>query len=247
MLFTFITHGFIAKIYFNNLWKLRAYMIPWMGRYSRFTLKLLGFHVEIKGQKSQNSFIVSNHLSYLDILILSSQIDASYVTSIEMKNAPVLGWVTQVAGCLYVERRNKDNLKNEIQDVADALNKGFKVIVFPEATSTNGEKVLPFKKPMFNAAIQTQKEISPLCIRYTQIDGKMFGPENHELICWYGDMDFLPHLWSVMNLRDVRIDLHYLSPISIDTGADVATLAQSSHTEIAKTYADYVHGTLSLK
>lgn len=244
-LFTFIAHGFIAKIYLRDIWKLRFYMTPWMRRYSRLSLKILGFHVKTIGPQTKQPFIVCNHMSYLDILILSSQIETCYVTSMEMKNAPVLGWATQVAGCLYVERRSKDNLKNEIQDVVDALLKGFHVTVFPEATSTNGEKILPFKKPLFSAAIQTQSFVQPLCLQYIKIDGKNFDTNNRDLVCWYGDMGFLTHLWSVMKLKRVDIKLHTLNPISIEPDSNVATLALSSHAKIAETYTDHAHDTLS--
>ena len=96
-----------------------------------------------------NYLIVSNHLSYLDVLAMISVLNTRFVTSMEVKHAAGLGWITDQAGCLYVERRSRKNLKTEINEISKALEGGFYVVVFPEATSTNGDGVLRFKRPLF--------------------------------------------------------------------------------------------------
>lgn len=233
LLSLFLCHGYLVKLWYQDIWKIRRYMLPWMGRYSRATLKLFGFKVQIPNRTPIGQFVVSNHLSYLDILVLSAVTDTTYVTSIEMKNAPVLGWMTQVAGCLYVERRNKNNLSNEIQDISNALKKNFRVTVFPEATSTNASRVLPFKKPLFKCATENEIPIQPICINYTQIDGETFNLTNRDFICWYGDMGFLSHLWSVVHLRRVMVELTVLQPIPTHKETDLAVISAHSHSQIS--------------
>jgi 1-acyl-sn-glycerol-3-phosphate acyltransferase len=123
-----------------------------VGIYSKVLTWILGIKISHNLNtidRNKNYFIVSNHLSYIDILLISSVLPTSFVTSVEMKNTPFLGQIIQLAGCLFVERRNKKNIMNEIGDIENALNKGLNVTVFPEATSTNGEQVLKFKRSLF--------------------------------------------------------------------------------------------------
>ncbi len=236
MIGMFLVHGFVAKIYFRNIWKLRAHMIPCLTRYCQLAMKIMNFKITKNDFKNRTPFIVSNHLSYLDILVLSSQLPTTYVTSLEMKKVPVLGWITQVAGCLYVDRKSRENLSNEIRDITEALQKGLSVTVFPEATSTNAEQVLPFKRPLFQASKDSSTPISPLCLNYKAIDGKSFSIQNRDFICWYGDMYFVPHLWNVMKLRSVEVELNFLNPLPVDHEKDNSFLASASHSIITSAF-----------
>lgn len=186
-----------------------------VGIYSKILIWILGIktsHNFKNLDRSKNYFIVSNHLSYIDILVISSIIPTSFVTSVEMKNTPFLGQIIQLAGCLFVERRNKSNIKSEISDIENALLNGLNVTVFPEATSTNGERVINFKRSLFLCAMNTKVEILPLTINYKQIDSQPINTQNRDKVCWYGNMEFAPHLWSLCQLKSVHVEL-------ISTGA----------------------------
>lgn len=177
---------------------------------SKILIFILGIRIShnLKNiDKSKNYFIVSNHLSYTDILIISSIIPTSFVTSVEMKKTPFLGQIIQLAGCLFVERRNKKNILNEIGDIENALNKGLNVTVFPEATSTNGEQVLNFKRSLFQSAMNTQVDVLPMTLNYRKVNGENVSSENRDSICWYGDMEFAPHLWSLCKNKSINVDI----------------------------------------
>lgn len=181
-----------------------------VGIYSKVLTWILGIKISHNLNtidRNKNYFIVSNHLSYIDILLISSVLPTSFVTSVEMKNTPFLGQIIQLAGCLFVERRNKKNIMNEIGDIENALNKGLNVTVFPEATSTNGEQVLKFKRSLFQSAVNTQVDVLPLTINYKEINKHKVSLKNRDILCWYGDMEFAPHLWNLCKQRTIQVEL----------------------------------------
>src|SRR4051812_32869997 len=93
----------------------------------------------------ENFLVVSNHLCYLDILVISSCFPSVYVTSREIQEHPFLGRVTDAAACAYVERRDRSKLAAEIAEVGKLIQNGLNVVIFPEATSTNGSAILKFR------------------------------------------------------------------------------------------------------
>lgn len=166
VIFLFILLSSIINIFVVHSKYLRLKIISiLMSQISYIVLKIMGFKIHLDGNLNtgRNCLIVSNHLSYIDILIFSSLFKSLFVTSVEMKNTPFLGFVTRLGGCLYVERRSRANLKNEILELTNALLQGFNIGIFPEATSTNGEMVLPFKSPLYTRRL-TQELILSLFV-----------------------------------------------------------------------------------
>lgn len=157
---------------------------------------------------NRNYLIVSNHLSYLDILIIAAKIPTAFVTSTDIKNTPFLGQIVTLAGCLFVNRKNKENIKNEIKELREALNYGINVVVFPEATSTNGDEVLRFRHPLFEASIATSSPILPLTINYKKISNAPINLNNRDIVCWYGDMGFFTHFLKVLEQKEIIVELN---------------------------------------
>lgn len=163
---------------------------------------------------NRNYLIVSNHLSYLDILIIAAKIPTAFVTSTDIKNTPFLGQIVTLAGCLFVNRKNKENIKNEIKELREALNYGINVVVFPEATSTNGDEVLRFRHPLFEASIATSSPILPLTINYKRISKVPVNLNNRDIVCWYGDMGFFSHFLKVLEQKEILVELNISEPFT---------------------------------
>ena len=203
-------------------------------------MKALDVELEITGEEhartSPNFMIVANHMSYLDGVIMAAFRQGAFVTSMEMRAAPVLGIITELGGCLYVERRSKENIHNEISEIEEALKTGFNVIIFPEATSTNGAKVLPFKRPLFAAAAKAQVPVLPVVIEYESIDGVPVTAGNRDTLCWYGKMDFAPHFLQLTRHRRIRVRLKVLPPISVGPGATRDALMDEAYLRISSHY-----------
>ena len=230
-LFFVLTLPFLPLTWFvpNHI---RPYLIYVVSLCSKGILEVLGIKVKASKEiEARTYLIVSNHLSYTDILVIASHHPCAFVTSLEMKNAPFLGQLITLAGCLFVNRKNKSKINDEINKLRLALISGISVVFFPEATSTDGGEVLRFKRPLFESSIATQTPILPLTINYHRISGDSFSVKNRDLVCWYGDMNFFPHFLSLLNQESIEVDLtvHEAFTPGMMTSFE---MAQYSHTII---------------
>jgi 1-acyl-sn-glycerol-3-phosphate acyltransferase len=199
-------------------------------------LLILNIKVEFEAVKDdQNYLIVSNHLSYLDVLILASKYPSCFVTSKEVKNTFFLGQISSLAGCLFVDRKDKRHLKDEISELREALSNGLNVTVFPEATSTNGDEVLRFRRPLFESSLATGIAILPLTINYLSISGKPVTTLNRDKVCWYGDMDFFPHFLELLNEKKIQVKVSVGEPMRPELMTTI-DLAFKSHQTVSRSF-----------
>ena len=184
----------------------------------------------------RNYFMVCNHMSYFDILVLSSIQPAVFVTSVEMEKTFFLGDMAKLGGSFFVNRVNRRKMKEEVAALESLLKDKFNVFIFPEGTSTDGSEILPFKKSLFRVPFQTQFPILPICLKYRSIDGKPFSKENCDKICWYDDMTFGPHFLQLMGIKEVLVDVHYLNPLDPKDFANHGDLAKAARQNISEVY-----------
>lgn len=190
------------------------------------------------GLLDRNYFMVCNHMSYLDILVLSSIRPSMFVTSVEMEKTFFLGDMAKLGGSFFVDRVNRRKIKDEVEALVQLLNQGFNVFIFPEGTSTDGSQILPFKKSLFRVPYQTSFPILPICLKYISVDGEPFSPQNCDRICWYGDMTFGPHYLQLMSLKELKAEIHYLDPLDPKDYASHGELAAAAEERIKKVYFD---------
>jgi lyso-ornithine lipid O-acyltransferase len=235
LLIIFMTGAALIFLFERPKYLRKHWLSLWAHRLSQITLKLFNIKVSAVGKINpfENYFFVSNHLGYLDILILAAQSPCLFVTSIEVKNMRFLGTLSKLGGCLYVERRSRENIHNEIQEIIDALALRLNVCVFPEATSTNGNGVLKFKRSLYQAATATHTLVKPICLNYTLINDAPLSVLNRDKVCWYGDMDFLPHLWQVMKCRSIKMNLIYGPNMKTSADDCIVTVAEESYRFVA--------------
>lgn len=212
-------------------------------KYAALALKAMGITVEIKGadalaSRSKNQLLVGNHMSYLDAMVMASVLPCAFVTSVDMGEQVFLGDMARLGGSIFIERRNRERVDQDLSAMADALANGIDVMIYPEGTSTNGESVLPFKKALLMSAVAGGVHLQPVVIRYLEVDGRTFGPANRDNVCWYGKMDFVSHLWRVLSLRrGIRAELEFLDEIQVGTESTRQELAERSYTAISEAYA----------
>jgi 1-acyl-sn-glycerol-3-phosphate acyltransferase len=223
----------------QNHYQIRSHLALWISNISRRVLKLMGVNIHVYKEGYINLddvyLAASNHLGYLDVLILASYLPSCFVTSYEVKEMPFLGALTELGGCLYVERRNKTNLKGEISELKNALLNEINVGIFPEATSTNGSSILRFRRPLFVSAIESQTDVLPITINYKSIDGIKIDTSNRDDVCWYGDMNFLPHFWKLLNRQEINVDIHLSQPI-VSHGHDAQSLSELAYQAVVSNY-----------
>lgn len=216
-----------------------------VSRWCQKALNIMNFEVECVGLEkldleNKNYLFVSNHMSYLDVLLFSSKIPSVFVTSVDMGEVFFLGTLAEMGGSIFVERRHRQKVDRDLGAMTDTLKRGFNIVIFPEGTSTDGQKLLPFKKSLLMSAVDAKKEIVPVAIKYMSIDGVPFSKANADIVCWYGDMTFADHLTGLWKHKNIKVQLEFLAPISTEVkieGERIRTeLAEKSWMAIQEAY-----------
>ncbi len=212
----------------------------WKGvkKISRFTwlwnrgiAKIVNLRVKISGDipSAPGGLVVSNHMSYLDIITHGSILPLRYSPKSEIAKWPVLGWYLGLSHPIWVVRESKQLSKKTLRDYAKTIKHGMYLIVYPEGTTTDGKSgILPFKSTSFEAAITADTPILPVLTRYKQAAGA-------PTVCWYGDMMLLPHVWQVLGLPSIEAELRFLQPI-FPEGRSRKELASFVHVVMAREY-----------
>jgi 1-acyl-sn-glycerol-3-phosphate acyltransferase len=142
--------------------------------------------------------LVSNHLSYLDILVYSSLSPCVFVSKKEVRRWPIFGPMARMAGTVFIDRSRSADARRVNTEMQNALELGAVVILFPEGTSSDGTSVLPFRPALFEGAIGAGESVTPAHLRYEVPDGT---PETD--VCYWGEMTFFSHLLRLLSRRGV--------------------------------------------
>ena len=196
---------------------------------SKFLLNLFRVKLVIKRLSPSikpGSLIVANHISTIDMPLIASETETRFVTSMEVRNSPLTGLISTIAGAIFVDRKSIKTLRNDITRIAKLLKAGVNVTVFPEATSSNGSTVLPFKAALFEAARIANAPIQPVAIQYN----------SPSTVGYYGDMSFIPHVLRLFIHKSIAVQVTWLQQRNfLDTSAkEMAELCRSdilSHIE----------------
>lgn len=231
--------SFIGTRMFVKKLPLRKFLIKTTSFFSNLLLAVLDITVapvhSPLWQSDEPYLIVSNHLSYLDILVIASAMPSVFVSSMEVRADAFLGFLAGCGGTLFIERRNKANLKYEIGAITDILKKGLSVVLFPEGTSSNGESVLPFKKSLIETAFLSQCNVLPVCIQYCSENEKLPGSRK-DSVYWYGDMAFFPHFFNLFKQTNLHVTLQIMEPLAINEYASRAELSYDAYHAISTAY-----------
>ena len=177
-------------------------------RFGRLLNVLLRIHVSVEGEvdasASEGAFVAANHVSYVDGIILSSLLPVIFVSKKEVRGWPIVGQWTALCGTIFIDRQKKDKIPALVEEIAAKLRHGANVLIFPEGTSTNGERMLPFQSAPFAAPLRTCAPIIPVTLTYTAIDREPVTSANRDRVYWYADMEFLGHFWHLLGLTSVE-------------------------------------------
>jgi 1-acyl-sn-glycerol-3-phosphate acyltransferase len=199
----------------------------WLQRTSRRSLRIFKFTAQVAGPVPSGGLLVSNHLSYLDVPVLSSLTPAVFVGNHEIKSWPVISWLARLAGTLFIDRERRMDVAPVNAAIQTALDGGALVVVFPEGTSSDGQIILPFKSSLLEPAMRQIHSLSISLIRYELDDGNA-GRD----VCYSGDATFLSHLLNLLSKRTFRASVRFAPIPSIDPLR--MELAQQLHSEMLK-------------
>ncbi len=110
------------------------------------------------------------------------------------------------------------------------------MLIYPEGTSTNGLQILPFKKSLLMSAVEAGVDILPVVLRYSEIDGRPFGPDNCDQVTWHGDMGFGPHMFNLLKRKSVKVRLEFLMPYIVTPQSTRQEIAEEAYNLIHESY-----------
>ena len=176
-------------------------------------INIIGVKVNVSGfPEKRKTLFVSNHISYLDIIVYGSQINTIFVAKSEIKKWPIINKLCSTAKTIFVERNNIRSLRNQISLIEKSLQKDSNVLFFPEGTSSDGSKVLRFKSSLFS--IIDLKElgdfyIQPVSLSYNKLDGVPLNKFYRPFLAWFGGMDLFSHVWKFLGLGASEVNVHF--------------------------------------
>ena len=176
----------------------RAARAAWLQRATRRHLKIFDLQPSVSGPIPVNGLIVSNHLSYLDILVLCSIAPTVFVSKADVRNWPVFGWLASLAGTVFIERERRTHVGAVNREIESALADGVPVVIFPEGTSSDGQTILPFRSSLLEPVAGAPHAITTCWIQYTLGDGDV-----RQEVCYWGDHSFFPHLLNLLDKRKI--------------------------------------------
>ncbi len=236
--FCFYPVRFINKFFYKRISSLLASF------YLKILLNVLGIHVVIKNDhlipSHQAVLSISNHLGYVEIFSIASILPLSFITSFEMRERKGVGLLCDINGASYVERRREkrssENRKEELNDIYQTLNQGVNIALYPEATSTNAEQVLPFKKPMFIPAFDLNIPVLASVVNVISINNEKFSIKNRDFVCWYGDFNLIEHIWRFLSIKEVTVEIEFLELIYPERFQELPALVKYSEDLIRQNF-----------
>ena len=210
--------------------------------YHGLCCRILGLRVISRGAIStvRPTLFVSNHVSYIDISVLASLIRGSFIAKAEVAGWPFFGVLAKLQRTVFIARRGPEAARHR-DEMARRLSKGDNLILFPEGTSHDGIRVLPFKSALFSVA-ETEVNgapltVQPVSIAYTRLDGMPLGRNFKCYYAWFGDMGLLSHFWGWVGLGMATVEVVFHPPLAIATAGSRKALAEQCHQIVAASIA----------
>lgn len=197
----------------------------WLSEGSKVCCRdILDLRVEFSGRLPGHGLLVANHLSYIDIIALSSILPCRFIAKSEVANWPIFGLMAKRSRTLFIDRELRRDVSRMNELVRIALKEPVPLVLFPEGTSSNGSSVLPFRPSLLEPALKSRSLITPVGISY---EGKA-----SEVAPWYGDMTLAPHVFNLLKHRNLVVHFFFGESRVIDT--DRKTAARQLHDEIVE-------------
>jgi len=239
--------GFVilTTLLFLVLWPLHWWGMRGRGAvsllYSRTVCAMLGLRIRVIGQPVQGRpvLVVSNHVSWADIIAITATAPTIFVAKREVATWPLVGLVATARPTVFVDRQRRHQTAEANSDIADRLSEGEAIVLFAEGTSSDGNRVLPFRSALLGAVKDAlakagveQITVQPLAITYTRLSGLPMGRRHRPLAAWYGDLDLVPHLTDCIRRGPMDVTLSWGEPIELDGQTDRKALAQRLEQEV---------------
>jgi lyso-ornithine lipid O-acyltransferase len=194
--------------------------------YYRVLRTILRIRVRVDGApvRGRAVLFVSNHVSWADIVVIGSIVPVAFVAKREVASWPLVGITARMQRTVFVDRTRRHQTADAVEQIVERLAGETSVVLFAEGTSSDGNRVLPFRSALVGAVREAAARgdivIQPMSICYTGLHGIPMGRQHRPLVAWYGDLDFMPHIRDFIARGVVDAVVSYAEPIPADAGAD---------------------------
>lgn len=195
---------FVLRVFIPNktYWRQLAF-----GSWTKAFVWISHMEIEVIGEPPKPPFfLVTNHVSYVDIAALRATVEGVFVAKVEVRDWFLAGRIVRDMGVIFIDRKNRRDIPRAGEEIIRKLNDGEGVIVFPEGTSTKGEDILPFNSSFLEFASKTDLPVSYASIGYRTPDGE---PPASATVCWWDDTTFVHHLFRLFTLSRYKAILTF--------------------------------------
>jgi len=176
--------------------------------WSQKFLKMLSIELHVHGNIpdtfQHNTLLVSNHISWLDIIALTACTPTRFIAKKEIRSWLFVGKMAEIGGTLFIDRTNRRDASRVNRHMAEALQDGDCLAVFPEGTTSTGVTLLPFKSSLFESAILAKSVVQPVTIRYQDRQGKHTAAPSYA-----GETTFWESLSRLLRQKSMVVELYY--------------------------------------
>ncbi|WP_275787999.1 lysophospholipid acyltransferase family protein [Pararhizobium gei] len=214
----------------------------------RLACRMIGIRVHVHGMldRQRPLLLISNHASWKDILVLGSIADVAFVAKSDVKSWPVFGLLARLQKTIFIARDQKRSTGNQVNEIGSRLAGGEVVVLFPEGTTSDGNRLLEIKTSLFGAAAAAVPlsptgvvHVQPVAIAYTGIHGMPMGRYHRPVAAWPGDIPLAPHLLGILHEGAVDVDVIF--------GEQITYTDQSNRKLVSREIEKSLRSMLSLK
>lgn len=224
-----------------------AYYVPRL--FHRAVAAIIGIRIVQVGEISEARplLFAINHASWLDITVFGSMTPVAFVAKREVNGWPVFGLLARLQRTVFVDR-TRQRTAGHRDEMLVRLDEGERIGLFPEGTSSDGNRVLPFKSAFFAIAEHRTDgkplSVQPVSIAYVGLNGLPIGRDDRPTVAWYADMDLAPHLWGVLAAGQVTVTVQFHPVVTIDQFGSRKELARHCEDVVSQGVSDAISGRL---
>lgn len=246
--------GTLVLVLIHTIWYILTRRLDVTMVFHKWCCFVFNIKTHIKGESAHKAnqpvIYLCNHMSYLDILVLGARVDGCFVAKSEVSSWPGFGFLAKLQKTIFIVRE-KSALNRSRRSIADAMEKGHDIILFPEGTSTDGWDVLQFKAGLLGIFFPNEKDkktndaipvidnalVQPLALKHIKTNNIPLTADRQDLrdfYAWYGDMELVPHLWALAHTFSTDVELHYLDALVPNDFVHRFDIANAAQERVAK-------------
>ncbi len=218
--------------------------------YHKLVCRVFGIRVHVTGKPVTDKpvLFVSNHVSWLDITALSTIAPLCFVAKAEVGTWPFVSLLAKLQRTVFVDRTKRALVRDKAGEIAERLGAGDNIVLFAEGTSSDGNRVLPFRSSLFSAAsfaadparnsAAADAAVQTVAIAYTHLHGLPILRHERPLVAWYGEMDMISHAWNVLKIGPLDVTVSISDPVPLASLRDRKELAAFSEARVRRDYSE---------